>query len=187
MRHEDDELRKGEEFIEQNRAKMIRIARAELRDKGCADPEGDAEDVINEVSIALLILWTTLRSPVDAMYVFTVNKARTHARSCRREFASEIRESQVPFFSQPSRDPDVVLEQLDLIERALSYLGEEEAQVVTMRLMHDMSYATIADRLGKPMGSVTSIYSRALTKMRKALKAEAPSVAVKRPMHAPES
>lgn len=187
MRQNDDVLHKGIEFIEQNRARMIKIAIAELKDKGCADPEGDAEDVVNEVSLTLIMTWPTLRSPMDAMYVYTVNKARTHARTCRREYAFEIREHQVPVFSRPGRDPDEMIEELEFVEWAICNLSEMEASVFQMRFVLEMSFASIAEHLQKPIGTITSSYTRALEKLRKALEKTTAAPAANRRSPAPES
>ena len=169
--------RKGIEFIERNRATMKRIARDELKDKGCADPEGDAEDVANEVSLTLVMTWSALRSPEDAMYVYTVNKARTHARSCRREFAVDIQEHQVPFFSTRP-DPDELIEEMEFIDWVLSNLSEAEVIVFKMRFIHEMAFASIAERLQQPLGTITARYARTLEKLRKALEAKVAVTAI---------
>lgn len=171
MCQEGNGLCEGGEFIEQNRVRMERTARDELRDKRCADPEGHAPDIVSEVSIILCIKWLTLRSPEDAMYVYTVNKASTHARSCRREFAAEIQDHQIPVFSQPGRDPEQMIHEMEFISWIKSVLTDDEFAVLGMRLMYDISFASIAERLKKPLGTVTSSYSRSLKKLRKSLKA----------------
>ncbi|HVG33045.1 MAG TPA: sigma-70 family RNA polymerase sigma factor [Pyrinomonadaceae bacterium] len=187
MRHKFDELHRGIEFIERNRARILRIAQAELKDKGCADPEGHAEDVASEISLTLVMKWPTLRSPDDAMYIFTVNKARSHARLCRREFADEIKEHQAPFFSRPGRDPDEMIQEMEFLNWVLSNLSDAEVKVFQMRFIHEMAFASIADLLQKPLGTVTSSYTRILKKLGKAIEVRAEVDHIKRRVPAPES
>lgn len=159
----------GSEFIERNRMTMLRIARAELARKGDPDPEAHAEDVVNEVSISILSKWPTLKSPPHAMYVFTVHEARTHARRRRREVASEIYESDLPMYTQPGLDPDKALEHVELIEAAFLALNDREQEVIELRYLHGLPFGDIAVGLDVPLGTVTSMCTRALAKMRAAL------------------
>lgn len=186
-RHQDDELHREAEFVERNRARMARISIAELKDKGCVDPAGHAEEVTSEVSLSLMMTWASLKSPEDAMYVFTVNRARTHVRLCRREIALDIDERQIPLFSQHGRDPAEIIEEMELIGWALSKLNKREAMILQLRFIHDISFASIAERLQEPIETVSSIYTRAVEKLRKEIKARDASSAVHRRATAPES
>jgi RNA polymerase sigma factor (sigma-70 family) len=169
MKNNDDELSRGAEFITKHWAAMIRIAQLELEDKGCAAPETHAEDIAGSVSLTLVRKWEELISHLGAMYVFTARRARSHARKCRREeLADETDERSVPFLGSPGLDPEQILEQAEFIEWALSLLNEQEADVIIKRFFEDLAFASIAELLGKPLGTVTSICSRALEKIRKA-------------------
>jgi RNA polymerase sigma factor (sigma-70 family) len=172
MKSGDDELPRAEGFIQSNWPAMLRIARAELEDKNCAAPDAHAEDVAGSTRITLLEDWETLTSPKGAMYVYTARRARTHARKCRREFPDEANENSIPFFSKPGLNPEEILEQAEVIAWALSHLNENEKEVIVKRFLEDLSFASIATMLGMPPGTVTSIYSRALAKMRTASAAQ---------------
>ncbi|HEY0323659.1 MAG TPA: sigma-70 family RNA polymerase sigma factor [Pyrinomonadaceae bacterium] len=187
LHDQGDELRGAVEFVERNKTRMERISIEELKDKGCVDPEGHAEDVASEVSLSLMMTWASLRSPENAMYVFTVNRARTHARACQREIAVDIEEQQIPFFSQSSRDPAEMIEKMEFITWVLSSLDEREATVLQLRFIHDMSFAAIAERLQEPVGAITSAYVRILKKLRKSIEAREATSAVNRRATAPES
>lgn len=165
MKRSDNELRRAEEFIQSNWPAMVRIARAELEDKNCAAPEAHAEDVAGSTRITLFEKWETLTSPTGAMYVFTSMRARTHARKCRREFPDETKDNSIPFFSKPGQNPEEIIEQAEFIAWAVSQLNNIEKEVITKRFFEDLSYASIAQLLGIPIGTVSSIYSRALAKM----------------------
>jgi RNA polymerase sigma factor (sigma-70 family) len=168
MHDKNDDLA-GIEFIERNRMTMLRIARAELADKGDPDPDAHTEDVANDVSMTLLSKWAVLKSPVDAMYVYTVNRARTYARGRRREVASEIFEIDLPWLVSPGLDPEKELELAERIDVALSALNDKERAVIELRHFHGLSFDSIAIRLEAALGTVTSIHTRALRKMRHAL------------------
>jgi RNA polymerase sigma factor (sigma-70 family) len=185
--HQDNELRREAEFVERNMARMARIALAELKDKGCVQPAEHAEEVASEVSLSLMMTWASLRSPEDAMYVFTVNRARTHVRACRREIALDIDERQIPLFSQHGRNPAEIIEGMELIDWALSKLNEKEAIILQLRFIHDISFASIAERLQEPVETVKSIYTHTLQKLRKEVKAKEASSAVHRRATAPET
>jgi RNA polymerase sigma factor (sigma-70 family) len=168
MKSSDDELPRAEEFIQSNWSTMLRIARAELEDKNCAAPDAHAEDVAGSTRITLLESWETLTSPMGALCVFTARRARTHARKCRREFPDEVKENSIPYFSKPGLNPEEILEQAEVIAWALSHLNKDEEDVIIKRFFEDLSFTSIAKLLGMPLGTVTSICSRALAKMRTA-------------------
>lgn len=172
MASSDDKPPSAEEFIQSNWQFMLRVARAELEDKNCAAPESHAEDVAGSTRITLLEKWDTLKSPKGAMFVFTANSARSHARKCRREFPEEATENSIPFFSTPGLNPEEMFEQAEIIAQALSPLNENETEVIINRFLEDLSLQSIATMLGMPLGTVTSIYSRALAKMRTASAAQ---------------
>lgn len=169
MRHKD-ERRAAEVFVESNRAKMKNIAYNELAEKGCAHPVECADDVVNDVSLALVTNWHTLRSPEAAMYTFTVHRASTHARTCRREAPCEIKDYQVPVFSRPGRDPEQMIEDMEFNSLVFSKLNEQEIGLLQLKFTYGMSLPSIAELLEEPVGTVTARYSRILKKLRKALK-----------------
>lgn len=171
MNCDDNELNGGGEFVERVWKAMVRIAWIELDDKGCAAPDAHAEDVAGSVRMTLLKMWHELRSPMGAVYVFTARRARTHARKCRREAPGEINDNAVPFFSEPGMDPEERAERAEFWEWALSVVGKEEKEMLVMRYYDDLAFATIAEQLEKPIGTVTSMHTRALEKIRRAVSA----------------
>lgn len=186
IHQQSDELRREAEFVERNRVRMIRISREELKDKGCVAPEAHAEEVSNEAVLSLKMTWANLRSPKDAIYVMIANRARAHAQVCCREIPVDIEEQQIPFLSQLSQDPGEMIEVMLFIEQLLSNLDETEEIVLQLRFIHDMSFASIAEQLQKPVGTITSAYARTIEKLRKNFKAREATSAVDRRATAPE-
>ncbi len=162
----NDEFSTAEEFIKRNWPAMLRLAKAELGEKNCVDTEDHAQDVASDVSANIVRMWNEIRSPQNAMFALTARRARSHARVCRRETPREIDERTVPLFSQESTDPEQMLESAEFIERALSLLTEVEVDIIIKRYLLDMAYVSIAEQMGKPIGTVTSIHARALEKIR---------------------
>lgn len=169
MQNKDDELLSSDEFIAQNLAWMRNVSFSELKDKGCTYPEGHADEVVNDICARLLENWISLYSPEAALYRITVNAARTHARSCRREEAREIDESTVPVFAEPGQDPEVIASRAEYIRHLMSLLNKDEQDVIEMRFFYELSFSAIAARLEKPQGTVSSMYSRALKKLKRAI------------------
>ena len=161
-----DEPSTAEEFIERNWSAMLRLAKAELREKNCVDTDDHALDVAGDVSANIVRRWNEIRSPENAIFALIARRARSHARACRREVPKEIDERTVPLFSAEITDTEQILESALLIERVLSLLTEEEADVVVKRYYLDMAFTSKAEQSGKPLGTITSIHSRALNKIR---------------------
>lgn len=159
----------GGEFIKGNRAAMTSFAVVELKAKGCSDPEGHAGTVVDRVCRELEANWERLRSPHGAMFRLTSFRARDHARTCRREVASDIDVGAVPLYGKPDRGPEEYAAEAEFVERALSFLNEEEQVVVELKLFEELTFDAIAVRLSKPPKTVSSTYYRALKKIKEGL------------------
>jgi RNA polymerase sigma-70 factor (ECF subfamily) len=55
------------------------------------------------------------------------------------------------------------------LEELTHCLDSEEKQIVLLRVVSETKFKTIAETLGKPLGTVLWIYNRALAKMKKSL------------------
>lgn len=94
----------------------------------------------------------------------------TIARNMAIDFLRKYkRETLTDEFFEGSTDESIENEVLgDMnVERALSMLNENERQIVTMRIVGDMTFQEISNVLGIPMGTVTWRYQNALKKLRR--------------------
>lgn len=71
-----------------------------------------------------------------------------------------------------ANNAEIAAEKRELIEKALSVLDPLEKDVVLMYNVADMTHREIAEILGKPLGTVTWLYARALKKIREAIRKE---------------
>ena len=62
--------------------------------------------------------------------------------------------------ADPGSDPEAVDRRLE-VERAFGRLSEEHRAILAMRVDGDLSYASIAEALGIPIGTVMSRLARA--------------------------
>jgi RNA polymerase sigma factor (sigma-70 family) len=166
------EVRREDQFIQQNLGRISSVALAELRALRVPRPEGHVADVVSEVCITLMVNWRKLHSPEDALYRVTVNRARTYARSLRRrhETPGDIDDESVPLFGgTPGASPEEQAVVADLLEKILPLLNDSEFDLFVKRFFLDLSFEAIAAARGEALGTVTSRYSRALVKLREAI------------------
>ena len=67
---------------------------------------------------------------------------------------------------------EIAAEKRELIDKALSVLDPLEKNVVLLYNIADLTHREIAEILGKPLGTVTWLYARALKKIREAIRKE---------------
>lgn len=152
-------------FLEMHEHRIRSIARKTLWILHCTDPETHSEDVASDVSEKVFEHWETLNSPEHALYRIIVNTARDHIRKCNTEVAQEIHDSASPCFVQAGRDPEEMLSDAILMKELLSQLEQIERNVIELTF-HGHSSAIIGEILGIPSGSVRSIKSRAVERLR---------------------
>ena len=90
------------------------------------------------------------------------NMAIDYIRKARREVPTE------EFLENANSDliEDEVIGDMNL-QRALEMLNENERQVITMKIVQDMTFQEISKALDVPMGTVTWRYQNALKKLRR--------------------
>lgn len=160
----------AEEFIERSRVAWAEVVVAELKKKGCKDPEGHSHRVVERVGAEVLSNWKKLWSPTWASKRLAKFRARDHARTCRREVAGEIGEGAKPLYGKPERTPEELAAEAEFVRFALSCLNPEERRVIELRLFEERPYEEVAALLKKQPSSVRSIYSRALKKIKAQIK-----------------
>lgn len=171
MCHGGDE-QEATEFISQNRGVMMRIAMSRLRQLGHPDPPSYADDVVAVASAKLVKNWATLYSPMGALCVTTKNVATTFARKYfgRRELELEATEAAGISGGEPGGSPEQIFERAESLEFAMRGLNKKERVLLELRY-YGMAFEEIAAATKTSVGTLTSMYTRALKKMRKTLEA----------------
>ncbi|MGZ4149045.1 MAG: RNA polymerase sigma factor [Actinomycetota bacterium] len=126
-----------------------------------------AEDLTQDAFIKVLGRFRDLRDR-DAFWWYLrktiVNLSRSHLRRRRVERAYLERQT-APAASEP---PD--LGDRERIRRALLELRPEQRAAVVLRYFEDLSEADTAAILGRPVGTVKSMVSRGIERLRKELR-----------------
>jgi RNA polymerase sigma-70 factor (sigma-E family) len=122
-----------------------------------------AEDLVQDAFARVFGRFTDLRDR-DAFWWYLrrtiVNRSRSHFRRRRVERAWLARQRPDP----PADGPD--LGDRDRLRRALAALRPEQRAAVVLRYYEDLSEADTAVALGVPVGTVKSMVSRAMARLR---------------------
>lgn len=141
-----------------------------LRTKGVTDPEA----VTSDVFLAVFAQLGRVRGGADGLRRLTFSIA--HARMVDDHRARERRPASVPYDPQDDRrvvesaedsahansSTEQVLEILDL-------LPEDQREVLTLRIVADLSVGQVAEIMGRSAGAVKQLQRRALIAVRQAL------------------
>ncbi len=126
-----------------------------------------AEDLVQDAFVKVLGRFHDLRNR-DSFWWYLrrtiVNLANSHFR--RRRVERAWLERQRPDPSAPA-GPD--LEERDRLLAALMTLRPEQRSAVVLRYLEDLSEADVAQALGRPVGTVKSMVSRGMERLRKEL------------------
>ncbi|GBC86211.1 RNA polymerase sigma-E factor [bacterium HR12] len=126
-----------------------------------------AEDLVQDAFVRVLGRFHDLRSR-DAFWWYLrrtiVNLANSHFR--RRRVERAWLERQRP---DPAAPPGPDLEERDRLLAALATLRPEQRAAVVLRYLEDLSEADVADALGRPVGTVKSMVSRGMDRLREEL------------------
>lgn len=91
-------------------------------------------------------------------------------KACRLKAIDKVKYKKptVELFEMPYNDRSIEnIESVDAFDRMIMDLSEEEQQIIIMKELQDFTLKMIAKELGKPFGTVSSTYYRALDKLRK--------------------
>ncbi|MCD8309316.1 MAG: sigma-70 family RNA polymerase sigma factor [Clostridia bacterium] len=119
-----------------------------------------ADEVVNDV---LAKIWLNankikVKSPVSWLYSVSVNCAKDKLRAERAE--AEIFDSG----TEDCNIEDIFAQ--DSFYSYIKFLDEEEQKIIVYRFVQDMSFKEISKAMGKPLNTVTSVYYRALKKIK---------------------
>ena len=123
-----------------------------------------AEDIVQEAFVRLYGRFRDLRNP-DAFDAYlrrtVVNLARTHFRHRKVERKHEAQLAEEPAASEP---PD--LGERDELWTVLQSLPERQRTAIVLRFYEDLSEVSTAEVMGCPVGTVKSLVSRGLARLR---------------------
>jgi RNA polymerase sigma-70 factor (sigma-E family) len=118
-----------------------------------------AEEIVQDAFVQLYRRWTSVREPAAYLRIAVVNGCRSWGR--RRGLHGRQR---------PQRRPELVLEGDALaVREALRVLSPRQRAAVVLRYFEDLPEAEIAHVLGCRPGTVKSLLSRSMTKLKGAL------------------
>ncbi len=148
----------------------------------CLRMLGNAEDAADMTQEAFLKAWRSLESFQfessfsSWLYRLATNCCLDLLRSQKRrptvslvtEDADGEEQSYEPADDAPSPEEEVIFrEEKSEIVQAMQLLDEEQRQVLTLRVVNDLSYAQISEILGVKEGTVKSRIARARENLRK--------------------
>lgn len=123
-----------------------------------------ADEIVNSV---LVKIWQVskylkdIKNPVAWLYAVTANCAKDKLRA-------EKKYDEIYDIPQEDKNIEEILVN-DSFNSKISYLDEEEKRIMIMRFIQDLSFKSIAKELNKPTSTVSSIYYRAIEKLKKIL------------------
>jgi RNA polymerase sigma-70 factor (sigma-E family) len=119
-----------------------------------------AEELVQDAFVRVFARWGDVESPHAYLRQAVVNACHSHHRRRGRELRHG------PGAATRARVADV---EVDLTRQALDTLPERQRKAVVLRYYEDLSEAQIAEVLGCRPGTVKSLLSRAMTRLRKVL------------------
>jgi RNA polymerase sigma-70 factor (ECF subfamily) len=135
--------------------------------------EHDAEDVVQEASLRAFLYFETFTGGSGRAWFLRIvrnTSFRWHSRGFQAPIDTFDEEQHSG--ASPASDPESLLLQIDdvtLIERAMSSLSSRFRQLLVLRELQGLSYQEVADVMGVPIGTVMSGLSRARRALRGAL------------------
>jgi RNA polymerase sigma-70 factor (ECF subfamily) len=141
-----------------------------LRAKGVPDPEG----VTSDVFLAVLPKLSTVTGGAAGLkrFVFSVAHARmVDAHRCAARLP-ELVEYEPELDSRSADAAEVIAEEELGTERVLeilSLLPDDQREVLTLRIVADLSLEQVASIVGKSVGAVKQLQRRAVLSIREAL------------------
>lgn len=153
-----------EELVRRTRRPAYRLARRITRN------HEDADDVVQESFVKAfqaIDRFTLGKAIAPWMLTIVVRTALSSIRQSKRRAAAALDdpgpEGSVPLaerVADPASDPAALTRRLE-VERAFASLSEEHRVVLALRVEGDLPYASIAEVLGVPVGTVMSRLARA--------------------------
>lgn len=134
---------------------------------GVVQSKENAEDITSEFFIKLWNMSDTYKPQTGSHKGFLATIARNMAIDYLRKTRREVFPEEMP--DEPSDTiavEDEVIGDISLKE-ALESLNDKEREVVSMKVLSEMTFQEIADTLSTPLGTVTWRYRTAMEKLRR--------------------
>lgn len=144
-------------FFDRHRAALAAYAHAL-----CGCPQ-DAADLVQDVLVSMLRRRRSVRNSLA--YVLGAMRHRSIDLARRASRARGALQHFKPSCALAPGDDDALA-----VVRALDSLPPDQAEVVVLRLRSGLAFEEIASVVGRPLGTVTSQYSRAIAALRALLK-----------------
>lgn len=134
----------------------------------------DSEDVTNEVFLQLIPQLPRLQGGVEGLrrLAFTIARARMidaarkgGRRGTALAYDPELDQRMVPSAEDEAEQSDA----LARVHHALRLLPEDQREVVTMRVIADLSLEQTAEVMGRSVGAIKQLQRRGLNALRAAL------------------
>jgi RNA polymerase sigma-70 factor (sigma-E family) len=123
-----------------------------------------AEDIVHEAFIRMIGRFQDLRSPESFQWYLrrtVVNLVNSHFRHAKVERSHAEREA-----SGPARAIGIDVDAREDMWRRLLALPERQRMVIVLRFYEDLTESQIAEVIGAPLGTVKSLMSRGLERLR---------------------
>ena len=139
-----------------------------LRSRGVEDPEG----LTQEVFLALVPQLGDVRGGMKGIksLVFSIAHARyvdEHRRRLKAPHTTDYDPDQDPRCSSSAEDQLLAVEISGNVKALLSDLQQDQQDVITLRIVADLSVETTAEIMGKTPGAIKQLQRRALCRLRK--------------------
>lgn len=118
-----------------------------------------AEEIVQDAYVQLYRTWSSVQYPLTYLRIAVVNGCRSHGR--RRAVERRHR--------SPAREPVVLDTTAIAIRDALEVLTPRQRAAVVLRYFEDLPERDIADAIGCRPGTVKSLLSRSIAKLRRSL------------------
>lgn len=123
-----------------------------------------ADETVDDVLIKIWQLAPSLhkvKNPLGWLYVISSNCAKDKIKNEKQV---------IEIFEIPDNDNEIErIAEDNEFYNDIAFLDEAEQQIMILRFVEDLSFNTISREIGKPLSTVTSIYYRAIEKIKKKL------------------
>jgi len=127
--------------------------------------EEDAEDLCQEVMLQLVVKAAEIRNVRTWLLGTAINQAKKRIRHLIRERSLAERYLENLELYERDKDEDV----RELIARGLDLLRLPDRRLLALIYIEGLSYQEVADRLGRPIGSIGPLRGRALKRLSRAV------------------
>jgi RNA polymerase sigma-70 factor (sigma-E family) len=166
MTEDDEQFR---EFVDTRYLDLLRVA---YHLTGSAQ---DAEDLVQSALVKAMHRWQRIAEPMAYLRRIMINQ---HVSTWRRQRVHEVLTAFLP--ERPVRDTADTVAERHALHDAMRALPPRTRAVIVLRYVADLPEAEVAATLGCSVGSVKSLASRGLARLRVALASSSPLVSATR-------